>query len=168
MGYELSASSLSAFQKTGIVEFLEFASEEQIQILSHSAGTRDSFQTCPLTRKILTHRDLGTLLNEIIQKRPIKLIMSKKLSQDEIFTPLDISIESVYIALFFPFDGSSTHFLMPEIEFEAPSEGLMVVYGDARARFVPKKNDPETGYFINKGYAGGDRLKSAEYPFVFK
>jgi len=168
MGYELPASSLSEIKKNGKVEFLEFVSEEQIQILSHHADRRDSFQSCPLTKKILTARDLGKLLNEIVQERPIKLIYSNKLLQGREFNASVIPVETVFIGIFFPFDGSPTLFFMPEVTFEAPANGLVVLYGDARARFVPKDEDPDAGYFIKKGYAGGDKLKATEYPLVFK
>ncbi|MCH9622124.1 MAG: hypothetical protein S4CHLAM20_15590 [Chlamydiia bacterium] len=168
MTYEISASLLIEIKKTGKVVFADFITETQIQILSHHADERDSFQICPLTKKILANRALGKLIYEIIEEKPIKLVMSKKVHKGEVFSIKDISIETVYIGVFFPFDGSGTMFFMPDHLPDFETDGLVALYGDARARYMQKEHDPDMGYLITKGYAGGDKLKSSEYPLIYK
>ena len=168
MRYEIQASQLSEIKKTGKVAFVDFINETQRQILAHNAEKRDSFQFCPLTKKILVNRALGDLLYEIIEQRPIKLIYSKKVGKNESFSIANVSIETIYIGIFFPFDDSPVIFFTEKYDTEFDTDGLVALYGDARARYLQKEQDSESSYLLKKGYANGDRLNSSEYPLVFK
>jgi hypothetical protein len=168
MRYEIQAGQVSEIKRNGNVLFLDFIDETGIQILSHNAATMNSFQICPLTKKILSNRALGQLLFEIVEERPIKLVMSKKVSKDESISINDISIETIFIAIFFPFDGSPTMFFTDLYSPVFETEGLVAFYGDARARYIPKDNDIDSRYLLKKGYAGGDKLSAIDYPLVFK
>ena len=168
MRYEISASQLSEIAKNGVVWFTNVITESELAILKHHAGTRDSFQICPLTKKILTSRSLGSLLFEIIEKRPIRLVMSKKMHPNESLDFDHISIDTIYLGIFFPFDGDASLFFNKNFVPEFETEGLVVLYGDARARYVRKDQDPEVSYLLKKGYASGDKLSDKEYPLVFK
>ena len=168
MGYEISASQLTEITKTGAVAFSSFLSEKEIQILKHSNGVRDSFLRCPLTKKIFIHRDLGKLLFEIIEKRPIRLVMTKKVSEKESFDLSKISIEEIYIAIYFSFNNTETIFFTKDYIPIFEEEGIIAIYGDARARYVKKEEDLDNAYLLKNGYSSGDKLIISQYPFIFK
>lgn len=168
MRYQIPARELSLLKKEGHVFLIDFVSEEDIKILAHNADKRDSFQFCPLTKKILTNRALGTLLYDMIEQRPIKIVMSKNVKKGQIFSLKDVSIETVLIAIFIPFDGTPALFFTPGYLPEFECDGMVALYGDARARFAKKDGDDDASYLLRKGYAQGDMLKSSEYPLVFK
>ena len=167
MSYELSAASLSEMRKTGLVSFADFITENDVQILRHSDGERDSFQKCPLTKKIFIHRSLGKLLFELTEERPIRLVMTKKVAASETLIANDISIEEIYVGMYLSFEDFSVTFFTSELE-EIPAEGIVAYYGSARARYLMKEKDNDSSYLLTKGYASGDKLKDKEYPFVFK
>ncbi|MCH9811476.1 hypothetical protein K0U07_01785 [bacterium] len=168
MGYEISAKDLTEITKTGTVTFAEFLSEEEVAILKHSGNTRDSFQNCPLTKKILTKRDLGKLLFEILEKKPIRLVFSKNISPPATFPLEDLSIDEVFIGMFLSYEDGSVTFFTKEATPELTDAGMMVVYGNARARFLPKEADKESSFLLKKGYASGDKLETKDYPLIFK
>ena len=168
MGYEISASQFTEIKKTGKVSFASFLSEEKIQILKHSSGVRDSFLRCPLTKKIFINRDLGKLLFEITEKRPIRLVMSRKVNEKESFDLSKISIEKIYIGIYFSFENTETIFFTKDYIPTFEEEGIVAIYGDVRARYIQKKGDLDTGYFIRNGYSSGDKLNISQYPFIFK
>jgi hypothetical protein len=168
MGYEISASQLTELVKEGFVVFKDFITKNDMEILENSKVERDSFQKCPLTKKILLNRDLGKLIFEIIGKRPIRLVMSKKIfSMDSIFIK-NISIEEIYIGVFFSFEDLTATFFLPFVEMEMPCSGFLALYGDSRARYIQKEEDIEKHYLLSKGFASGDKLDSARFPLIFK
>ena len=168
MGYEISASQLTEITKYGIGTFVDFFTEQEAQILKHGDGKRDSFQRCPLTKKIVTSRDLGKLLFEITNKRPIRLVMTTKVSAGEIFYAKDISIEEIYLCIYYSFEDLTAQFFLSDYEIEFPDNGFVALYGDARARYMQKDFDDNRQFLLNQGYSSGDKLKTESYPFVFK
>ena len=168
MGYEISAKDLSEITKTGKVTFADFLSEREATILSHSGDKRDSFQTCPLSKKILTKKALGTLLFEILEKRPIRLVYSKNVTGETTFPLERLSIEEVYLGMFLSYKDHSVTFYTKEATPDLEGPGMLVFFGDARARFLLKEEDSERSYLLKKGYASGDKLETKDYPLVFK
>ncbi len=168
MGYEISASQVSEFTKTGKVQFIDFITENQVSILKHAQGDRDSFQKCPLSKKILVNHDLGKLLFEILLKRPIRLVMSKKVKAGDICDLEKISIDTVYLGMFLAFDDKSVLFFNKEFTPKFECEGIVAIYGEARARYIKKEEDPDNVYLLKQGYASGDKLLATKFPFVYK
>lgn len=168
MGYEISASQVSELTKTGRVQFVDFITDEDVSILIHSQGTRDSFQKCPLSKKILVNRSLGKLLFDILLKRPIRLVMSKKVEAGDRCDLTTISIDEVFIGMFLSFEDKSVVFFNKDFIPEFESAGMIAIYGEARARFIKKDEDPESVYLLKQGYASGDKLDTAKFPFVYK
>ena len=168
MGYEISASQLTEIAKEGFTVFKDFITEEEASILKNSSPVRDSFQQCSLTKKIVLKRDLGKLLFEIIGKRPIRLVMSKKTAPMESIYLKDISIEEIYIGIFFSFEDFTATFFKKDLEMEMPSSGFLALYGDARARYMQKEEDKDKHYLLNKGFASGDKLDSERFPLIYR
>ena len=168
MGYEISASQLTELKKIGSVVFADFITETESSILNHSSGKRDSFKNCPLTKKILVNRNLGNLLFEIITKRPIRLVFSKKVKQGEFFSITDVSIDEIYLGMFLSYTDKTVLFFTKDYVPEFESDGMVVLYGDARARYIQKDEDSDGSYLLKQGYASGDKLKSSSYPLVYK
>lgn len=168
MGYELSASQLSEMRKNGFVVFADFISEQDVAVLKHSDGDRDSFQRCPLTKKILANRDLGKLVFELCAQRPLRLVLSKKVINEEMFCLNDVSIDEVYIGMFLSYEDLSVTFFNKDHNPEFESDGMVAVYGNARSRYIQKMYDEDASYLLKKGYASGDKLSTHEYPFIYK
>lgn len=168
MGYEISAKDLSEFTKTGQVSFVDFITSDQIQILKHGQSVRDSFLHCPLTKKIFTKRDLGKLLFEMIEKKPIRLVFSKKITKQQTLILEDIAIDEIYIGMFLSFKDGSVLFYNKDVEPEFEDDGIVVAFGEARARYLPKEEDKENSYLLKMGYAAGDKLKTKDFPLVYK
>jgi hypothetical protein len=168
MSYEISASQVSELKKTGRVQFVDFITETEVAILKHPKKERDSFQECPLSKKILSNHDLGKLLYELLHKRPIRLVMSKKIKANDRCDLLHISIDEVYLGMFLSFEDKSVLFFTKEFIPHFESEGILAVYGEARARYIKKEEDPESVYLLKQGYASGDKLLTSKFPFVYK
>jgi hypothetical protein len=168
MGYEISSGQLTELTKTGTVTFADFITEMEGQILSHSPGTIDSFQKCPLTKKIFVNRGIGNLLFEMIKKRPIRLVHSKKLAKNTFFSLEDVSIDQVYLGMFLSYTDRTVEFFTKDYVPEFETDGIVVVYGEARARYIQKDEDVDGSYLLKQGYASGDKLATKDYPFVYK
>ncbi|MCH9624790.1 MAG: hypothetical protein S4CHLAM27_12270 [Chlamydiia bacterium] len=116
----------------------------------------------------MVNRELGNLLFEMIKKRPIRLVHSKKLSKHTFFSLEDISIDEVYLGMFLSYTDRTVQFFTKDYIPEFETDGMVVVYGEARARYIQKAEDIDGSYLLKQGYASGDKLATKDYPLVYK
>ena len=168
MAYQLSASQLSSYRKEGHFSAKDLFSENDISIILDSKEGMNTFQEDPNLKKVITKRGLGKLFFEITEKSLHRLVQTRTVSANQEILLQNISIEPIYIALFFNYDDHLITFFNQTHSHMTNSEGLLLVYGDPRARYVKKDHDINSAYLLNKGYANGDKLPSEEYPLLRK
>jgi len=167
MQYEITAAQLNHFKKEGEITFESLFDDSVRQVIANHQTGEDLFRKEAKIRSIVLNPKIGKLIYELIEKRPIRLLYDRIVEKSTIDLN-HLSFQGVLIGVLFPFSENTITFFSVEHPKEIEEPALLVVYGATNARYVLHEQDPNTARLKKMGYTYGDRLKTEDFPYIYR
>jgi hypothetical protein len=165
MRYEVSSSQIAYFEKNKSITFEDFYSKESLEVLDKYPFGFDIWRQNNDVKKIVLNKNLGLVLHELLNTRPIRLLYDK-ICRDEIIDLKNSSFQGVIAYCVIGQD--CIQIVSPEVATEVKEKSLLVVFGVLDSVFTFKENDPYSVSPRKLGYDYGDALSTDDYPLIFR
>ena len=165
MRYEVSSSQIAYFENNKQITFEDFFSKETLEVLDKYSFGFDIWRQNAEVKKIVLNKNLGIILNELLKKRPIRLLYDK-ITRDEVIDLKNSSFQGVLAGVII--QENKIEIFSPEVTLEVKEKALLVVFGSLDAVFTFKENDPYSVSPRKLGYNYGDALSTDDYPLIFR
>ncbi len=160
MRYEVSQAQVFYFEANKTILF-----EDAYPNIIYPNRGYDLWRTDPEIKKIVCNKEFGAIIFQLTKVRPIRLLFDRVVERETVDL-MKSSFQGILIgALIRP---DSLTFFSPETPFIVEERALLVVYGTLDSVFTYKKGDPFAKNTQNQGYTYGDRLKSDDYPLIYR
>lgn len=165
MRYEVTQSQIAYFTKNKTILFEDFFPITVNDSTHKYTSGFDLWRKHPEIKKIALNRELGTILFQLTDIRPIRLLYDQ-IVENETVDLTKSPFQGAFIGvLILP---TSLIIFTSELPFTVEERSLLIVYGELNSVFTFKEKSPFTARLKKQGYNYGDALSSDDYPLIYR
>lgn len=167
MNFELTASHEKYFGLNGVISFEEVLTSEDLDYLATLKKGYDLWRNDKRMEKIVLNKDIGKLIFALTQKRPLRLLFDRIVTNETIDLG-QLSFQGVVIGVLISLNDGLVTFFSLDKQMHVESPQLFIAYGESNVRYIFCEADPHAPRLKRMGYAYGDRLKAEDFPYLYR
>jgi len=166
MRIDITAKQHAQFTTNGEISFGNLLTEEERLTLSQLTIGRNLWMKNAKIKKILSNRSIVEIIHELTGASQIRLLFDAYIEKGEV----DISkicVQGILFYILICIETGAITFIEKEKISAITKPTFLAIYGKAESIYIFNELDPHTHELKKFGYAFGDRLKPADFPFVY-